>query len=408
VTDEVKRISKLVAEGKLTPEDAAELIDAFYASERMDGPDEATPPPPPGAATQGGTATATGNGTTRDPFRSIIDSIEKLTKEGADAVNWQEVSRTARTSAKKGLDVLRTGLEDISKGKVNLGWLTTQEAREVALPLTVPAGKALRVENAVGSVKIVGGFDLGSVTAQARFRGASHEEAKAKADAYTPIIEESDHLVLIRQPDVSGLHVDLEIQMPGHGNVEIRAETGDIQVLDTKGSCRINGRSGDVHVRGLNGVVEISGESGDVTVEDVVTPSLTLENKSGDLRVQRVRGNVNARTATGDVHVTEISGKTVAIESVSGDIHLDIDEPVNGGVNVRTVNGDARVTIADGSDTRVSLSTLRGSIVCGLDLEDEHRQDQRITGRLASGSGTLDISAVTGDICLEIRDAKSE
>ena len=32
--DEVQRISRLVAEGKLSPEDAADLIDAFYASDQ--------------------------------------------------------------------------------------------------------------------------------------------------------------------------------------------------------------------------------------------------------------------------------------------------------------------------------------------------------------------------------------
>ncbi|MGV3617189.1 MAG: DUF4097 family beta strand repeat-containing protein [Fimbriimonas sp.] len=403
MTDEVKRISKLVAEGKLSPEDAAELIDAFYASERAENEETSTPPPPPQEATASSNASPN-----RDPFRSIIDSIEKLTKEGAEAVNWQEVSKQARTSAKKGLDVLRSGIEDISKGKVNIGWFGQQETRDVSLPLSVPEGKSLRVENAVGSVKIVGGFDVGSATAQARFRGSSHEEAKAKADGYTPIIEESDHLILIRQPDVSGLHVDLEIQMPGHRNIEIRAESGDIQVLDTKGACRVWGRSGDVKIRGLNGVVEITGESGDISVEDVVTPSLTVENKSGDLQIQRVRGNINARTATGEVQVSGVSGKTIAIESVSGAIHLDIDEPVSGNVNVRTVNGDARVEIADGSDARVSLSTLRGSLACDVELEDAHRQEQRVTGKLGAGNGSLDVSAVTGDICLEIRDAKSE
>jgi hypothetical protein len=412
VTDEVKRISKLVAEGKLSPEDAAELIDAFYASERAENEEEAAHAASAASAHEepNGNHKATGatTGTGRDPFRSIIDSIEKLTKEGAEAVNWQEVSKQARTSAKKGLDVLRTGIEDLSKGKVNIGWLTQSESREISLPLTVPEGKTLRVENAVGSVKIVGGFEIGSATAQARLRGSSHEEAKAKADAYTPIIEESDHLVLIRQPDVSGLHVDLEIQMPGHRNVEVRAESGDVHVLDTKGAVRISGRSGDVKVRGANGVVEINGESGDVAIEDVTTPSLTLENKSGDLRIERVRGNINARTATGEVHVSASSGKTIAIESVSGSVNLDIDEPVAGNVNVRTVNGDANVSIPDGNDTRVSLSTLRGSLSCTVELEDAHKQEQRITGRLGGGTGSLDISAVTGDICLEIRDAKAE
>ena len=396
MTDEVRRISKLVAEGKLSPEDAAELIDAFYASERVE------------EAQASGSAEATAEtvGTAaKDTLKTILDAVEKLGKEGADAVNWPEVSKNMRSSAKKGFEALRHGLEDIGKGKVNLGWLQIQEAKTVTLPLSVAPGKTLRVENAAGDVRITGGHESGSVVAKASFRGQNREDAKAKADSYTPIIEESDHLVLIRQPDVSGLRVDLEIQMSGIGNVEVKADAGDVWVENTKGACRVTGRSGDISVSGLNGVVEITGESGDVTAKDISTPSLTIENKSGDLTITNVKGNLNIRSATGDVNAKGVAGKAIAVESVSGDVTLDIVEPTSGSVNVRTVSGDANIGITDGSDARISISTLRGSISTEVELKDAHKQEQRITGRLAEGVGTIDVSAVTGDICFGIRDA---
>lgn len=395
MTDEVKRISKLVAEGKLSPEDAAELIDAFYASERSDEVE----------GTDAEKHAEKVGGAAKDTLKTILDAVEKLGKEGADAVNWPEVSTNVRTSAKKGFEALKSGIEDLGKGKVNLNWLQIQETKNVTLPLAVPVGKTLRVENAAGDVTIIGGFDVGSVTAKATFRGPTREEAKAKADSYTPIIEESDHLILIRQPDVSGLRVNLEVQMNGTGNVEVRADSGDVKITGTKGQCRVTARNGDIDVKGLNGVVEIVGESGDIRVRDIVTPSLSIENKAGDLRIENVKGNLNVRTATGDVTAERVTGKTLAVESVSGDVSLDIPEPVTGSVNVRTVNGDAQVAIADGSGARVSISTLRGSISCAVELEDAHRQDQRITGHLGDGYGSIDISAVTGDICFKVRDA---
>jgi DUF4097 and DUF4098 domain-containing protein YvlB/polyhydroxyalkanoate synthesis regulator phasin len=395
VREEIKRISKLVAEGKLSPEDAADLIDAFYASEKT--AETATeekrdvPPPPP-------------TGAVKDPFKSIVDSIEKMTKEGLDAVNWPEVSKQARDSAKKGLEALKGGIDEISKGKVNLGWLTTQESREVTLPLAVPTGKTLKVENASGNVKIVGGFDVGTVTANAHFKGATLDDARAKAEAYTLIIEESDHMVLIRQPDVSGLSVDLEIQLAGSAPIELRVESGDLSVLDTRAGCRIHSRSGNLHLRGLNGPIEITADSGDISVEDSTTPSLAIENKSGDVVLRGVVGNINARTASGDVRTSASHGKVVAVESVSGDVVVDLDQPLAGNVSVRTVSGNSRIGLCDGSDARVSLSTLRGSVACSLPLEDEARAEQRITGRLGAGTGSLDVSAVTGDINLEMRD----
>lgn len=413
--DEIQRISKLVAEGRLSPEDAADLIDAFYASDRGEnGSEESTPPPPPPGATASATSEPKPNFgfgsdpvSLKDSFKSLIDSVEKLTKEGVESVNWQEVSRQARVSATKGFEVIKNSLDDISKGKVGIHWPLSNDVREISLPLSVVEGKTLRIENAVGDVKIVGGFDVGSVTAKARFRAASAEEAKQKGDAYTPIIEESDHQIVIRQPDVSGLHVDIQVNLAGHANVEVKAESGDIEVLDTRGGCRITSRQGDVKVRNLNGVIEITCSSGDVDVQDVQTPLLTLDNKSGDLKVKGLQGNLNARTASGDVDIQVVNGKTVAIESVSGDIQLDIVEPITGTVNLRTVNGDARVQIADGADARVSLSTLRGDVSCVLDLEDSQRQSQRITGRIGAGSGSIDLSAVTGDVSLNRRDASN-
>jgi len=413
--DEVRRISKLVAEGKLSPEDAADLIDAFYASERSEEYYEqatagATPPPPPGdsAAADPGRTTSTqgtATGSHRDPLRSIVESIEKLTKEGIDSVNWSEVSKHARTNAKRGFEALRSGIEEISKGKVNLGWLITSETKEITLPLILPAGKTLRVENLCGDVTIVGGKETGEVTAHAKFKGQTIEDARAKADAYAFIIEEGDHLVIIRQPDVSGLSVDIEIEMPGYAPVEVRSEAGDVVVTDTGSSCRISSRSGDVTVSGLNGVVEVTGETGNMKVTSVTTPSLALENKNGDIRVENVRGNINARTATGSIELEQVTGKTIAIESVSGDVSVDLTAPVTGTLNVRTVSGNVELSLPDGNDCRVSLSTLRGSVTCNLELVDEAKQDQRITGRLGAGSGTMDISAVTGDVSVELRDA---
>lgn len=405
--DEIKRISVLVAEGKLSPEDAADLIDAFYAADRSDyGYDDAGPQ---GEAAEADVKAeepgAKRTQANRDPLKSIVESIEKLTKDGIDSVNWGEVSKQARSSAKKGFDALKTGIEDISKGKVNLGWLFTSESKEVSLPLSLAPGKTLKVENLCGDIKIVGGAVVGSATAHARFRGQSAEDTKLKSDAYTFIIEESDHMVVIKQPDVSGLQVDLEILMPGKGPVEVRSDNGDVDVADTGGSCRIHCRSGNISVRGLDGVVEITSENGRVSVEDAVTASLAIENKNGSISIARVRGNINARTASGNLHLTSISGKTISLESVSGNVEVDLTEPVTGSLNVRTVSGNASLGIPDGSDCRVSLSTLRGNVTCGLELEDDAKQDQRITGRLGAGTGALDVSAVTGNVTVNLRDA---
>lgn len=388
--DEVRRINKLVAEGKLTPEDAADLIDAFYASEREE--QDTGPTPPPNEA----------GDSHRDPFKALIDQIEKLTKEGRDSVDWQEFSKHARDGARKGIEFLKSGIDDLSKGKVNL--FGNHETKEVNLPLTVAEGKLLKVENLCGDVRIVGGSPSGTATAKARFRGANLEDARKKAAEYTLIIEESEHQVLIRQPDVSGLEVDLDLQIAGHANVEIRSQRGDVDVKDTGMGCRVTGRSGDISLTGLNGAVEISSESGDIKVKRCDGSGLGIENKSGNISIESATSNVNVRSSSGDITLDQVSGKVVAVEAVSGDVKVDLTQPVTGSVSIRTVSGDASVAIADGSDCRVSLSALRGDVSCEVELSDEAKTQRQLTGKLGSGAGTLDVSAVTGNVSLMLRD----
>ncbi|MCW5941017.1 MAG: DUF4097 family beta strand repeat protein [Fimbriimonadaceae bacterium] len=415
VKDEIRKITNLVKEGKLSPEDAAELIEAFtkaggakpnadangHAAPIPEPPpmveEPSVPPPPPveeptcesgNETREPGTADPD-----KDPLRSIIDTIQKQFEN----VPWDELSKAAKDAAKG----VKAEIEKIAKG--NWGLFSSQETKEIELPLTIE-GKTLRIENPTGTVRVAGKQAVGRVKATARIRGRDAEDAKKKAEAYTLVVEESDSLVLIRQPDMGGLSVDLDVWVTSDTPVEIKTQSGDVSVTDTGGSLKANGQSGDVRVKGLNGPIEINLHSGDLEIVDVKSPTLSIENKTGDILLKNVDANVNARSASGLFSMRNCTGKTVSIESVSGNVFLDLAQAVSGSVSVRTVNGNATVTVEDGSDCRVSLSTLRGSVSCDLELKDDSRVDQRVTGRLGDGSGSIDVSAVNGDIVLRQRD----
>jgi len=395
---------RLVQEGKLSPEDAAEVIDAFQSAEAQDqhngeaaGPAERPgepkmPPPPPPPPHEAGDA--------RDPFRSFVDTMENLGKEVSQNVNWHEVARQVREGARKGVEELKSGLTELKQGKVGFGWFAAYDTKEVSLPLGDVKAKALRVENPCGDVKVSGGFAENSICARARVRGATVEEANEKAMEYTVIVEESDHEILVRQPDVTGLEVDLVVQVATASQVDVKTSRGDVSILDTGGGCRVANASGDIKLRGLNGVIEVVTQNGDLDIDDSTTPSLTIENKTGDISVKHVNGNINARSASGDVVLDSVAGRTISVESVNGDVRVHLTEPVVGSVNIRTVNGDASLAIPLESNCRVCLSTLRGDVSSSLPLTDEARMEQRITGRLGEGVGSIDVSAVNGDVSL--------
>jgi hypothetical protein len=381
---------KLVQEGKLSPDDAAELIDAFATGDHPEeGQAAHTPPPPPPGAE--GPPPPPHDGVSKEPFKSFVDAMEKLGKEMKE-VNWNDIAKQVREGAAKGVEGLRQGVDKIKDGR--WGW-GGREEKQVTLPLSVPEGKTLRIENSSGDVKVVHTAGLGSIRADASFRGTDTQDALDKAERYTLILEESDSVVLVRQPDVSGLSVDLYIEVSEKVPVSVHCDSGDIKIENTGSSCKVQSRSGDVSLRGLDGPIDVNLMLGDMKLEDSKSPSINVENKSGDLAFRRVSGNMNVRTANGDISVTDASCKTVSLESVSGDISLSLSEPVAGTINIRTVNGDARVNVPSSSDCRVTLSTLRGDVSCSMELEDMAKAEQRITGKLGDG---------TGDVSLGVRD----
>jgi len=407
VKEEIRRIMNLVKEGKLSPEDAAELIDAFTTS---DSGEEAHAEN--GAAQRAkesdesdktDASEKSDEAAPKDPFKTFVDFMENIGKEVTQKVDWNDVAQKVRESSIKGMEALKKGVEQIKEGKGNWTWFSAYESREMILPLSVPEGKTLRIENPCGDVRLKGSAEKGEIHAQLKVRGGDETQARENADAFTLLVEESDHQVLIRQHDVPGIELDLDIKVLGTVNVEVRNASGDVELNDV-GSCKVQSQAGDVLIRRANGLIEITCQSGDVAVEDSTTPSLTLESKSGDVSIKSVTGNISMRTASGDVSLLECSGKTISIESVSGDVSVDISEPVSGTVNVRTVNGEPVVAIADGSDCRVSLSTLRGDVLCDIDLEDEARLEQHVTGTLGKGTGSIDVSAVNGNVTMKLRE----
>ncbi|RYG34436.1 hypothetical protein EON81_15545 [bacterium] len=405
--EEIKRINQLVADGKLSPEDAADLIEAFYAGQaaRAEAAEPTTPPPPPPVEPpkfeeEPPIDISIDEEKIKESVRGFVSSVERLIKEGKDSDTY----RQAKDAAKKGVDTLRQGIEDLSQGKVTLGTiLNGSAAQESRVELDLKPGQTLRVENCCGGVRVTGGHGTSSVVARAQFRASSPQEAKERAASFELAIEETDHLLLVRQSDVVGLQLDLEINVSENIPVEVRVEQGAVIIADTASSARVSSRLGEVALSGLNGVVEVNNDNGSVRISKTESPSLTVESKSGDVFLSEVSGTINARTASGDIAVESSHGKVISLESVSGDVRVDLDTPPTGNVNVRTVSGQATVLVCEGGDVRVSLSTLRGQVVSELPLIDEATTPQRVTGRLGDGKGSIDVSAVTGDVSLTRR-----
>ena len=394
--EQVLRILRMVEEGRVSPEDAYDLMDAFIdfeTSETTNGATAGAPPPPPGETQK----------TPEEPFKKFVDSFEKLTKETIGGVDWNKVAGQVKTATKKGVEQLRESVDQISKGEFKMPWFGPSETRTVELPLQIEAGKTLRLERTHGDVKFIGGEAVGSLRATVTVRGSDKDDAQRKAEQWTPVIEENGNGLVIKQAPNS-MEEDLEIFVPRGVNLDIHVEHGDISCRDTHGTLRVDSRSGDLDAGDLTGSVEIISMAGDVRLRNAHDARVDVENKSGDILLLNIDGSISVRSSNGDVRLKDVGGTSVGVETVSGDIDLDMKDPIDGSVNLRTVSGDVLIDLASGSNARVMLASLSGSVSSRIQLDDEQRTEERITGKIGTGEGTVDASAVSGDVRLSWRE----
>lgn len=409
--EEIARITKLVAEGKLSPDQAAELIDAFTADARATqeptfdeepAPQAETVPPGPQAGTIPPRQNAgTIEGEVKDAFRSVVEQIERLGKE-AQEVDWKGVADKARNEAKRGFQGLRGGIEDLTKGKLdlgnlNLGALFNEATREVELPFTLPAGKPLRIENECGDIEVTGGDVLAEVRASVRIRAANVEEARRLVSLYTLAVEESDGSVTIRQPHQPGLTVRLVVTLPEASLVEARADTGDVTLRETRGAARVTTRTGRITVHGCEGAVEARSETGVVTLSHISAP-VTAETRSASIVLEGIRGDLKVATASGNVNARGFAGGGASVEAVAGNVAVEFIEPPEHSVELSTVSGNVLVGLPGTGSYNVVLSALRGEVRTDLPLEELQRTPQKVTGRIGEGATRISASSVAGNV----------
>lgn len=401
----IEKILNLVAEGKISAAEGMDLIEKMKApgnpppaaaqnfGTHAESGNEAPPPPPPSEHEAASSA--------KDPVAGFFESVERFAKDVAESVKWDELSQQLKDGAKKSIDLLKVKIDQARENGFDFGSMFSENhVKTVELPLHVEDGKVLKIHNPTGNVTITSGAQLGSVTAVAKFRAANEAEAKEKGDRYNLILEESDRAVEIRQPDISGLMVDLTIQLSSPTPIEVHSSAGKVKIVETGKSVKVTGSAGNIQVSGADGVIEITTSSGNIQLSGSKSDIATLENKSGDIVVTSLSGGLNCRSASGNVIVTDSGLQTMAIEAVSGNVKVDLNAPVMGNFTIRTVHGNTEMAIPDGNDCRVALATLSGTVQSVVELQDRVDQDQRISGSLGSGNGSLDISAVSGNVSL--------
>jgi|GEM_PF-897953 len=431
--DEIKRIITMVEEGKISSADATELIEAIEESDSQEATRRASAPygdpptnesePIDSSQNQVGADTSSENARTepqsnahdsnqssrpdhdakqgdgtagKDPFRALIDVIEGFGKEASQSVDWQEITQKVRSATKQGLDTVRDVVKEVGEGSFR--FMVPGEHREIELPLSIPDGKKLRVENFSGSIHLQGDAEICEVVARADFKSDRNDpDAKSRADNYVLTIEESESEVVIKQPFLENASISLEIRVPKAIDAELKTESSAITVHEVnhlKATCR----SGSVSVIHVLGSVDIGNISGSIRVAESFGQFVNLDSKSGSISLEGANGTVSLKTTSGSIEARGITSRAIGLDTVSGSLSLSMIGPSEGTTNLRSVSGNIAIILPDAANCAVSLSSISGKVACDIPLENRADEGKRLTGVVGTGEGKLDCSSVSGSV----------
>ncbi len=202
------------------------------------------------------------------------------------------------------------------------------------------------------------------------------------------------------------------------GNAGLRSKSGNVQTERTEGDLRLNTLSGDVKLADAKGSLSCETKSGDVAFDQVEGPlkALTLsgsvegssvdgdvsaESKSGDIRLSDCRGRIHAKALSGDVEMRGMVSPDVSAQAISGDLDIELHLEEDGQVALRTTDGDIALKLPDSAKAHVTAKTLSGVITCELPLTALEQDKKHVQGILNEDRGRVVVSATSGDIVLQ-------
>jgi DUF4097 and DUF4098 domain-containing protein YvlB len=209
--------------------------------------------------------------------------------------------------------------------------------------------------------------------------------------------------VVVPEHDVtSGDGSTLSIRVPAASRVEIKGVSADTRVSKV-GALEVRSVSGDLRVKDVPGELSIKSVSGDVTIDNSGGQA-AIKSVSGDMKLALGSRALELSTVSGDLEVTLGEFDRLALNGVSGDLQLHGTLAPAGHVEIKSVSGDCALHLSGKVDARLSIRTGPGGEIVN-DLSDAAPEEefpamQRLDATLGEGTGSIEISTVSGSILL--------
>jgi len=157
-------------------------------------------------------------------------------------------------------------------------------------------------------------------------------------------------------------------------------------------------------VAGISSSLSAKSVSGDLTL-DGVTGTVDATTVSGDLEARGLDGEIAFNSVTGGLTLASSSVRQLAAKTVSGQVTADIELHDGGGLRVATVSGEVAVRLPGCSSVQIDLKSTSGRVHSTFDgmLASDGPGPASVTGTVGSGSASLSVASMSGDVTLLAR-----
>jgi DUF4097 and DUF4098 domain-containing protein YvlB len=409
--DDVMRVLQMLQDGKISAQEAEDLISALRGE-----PKGATPPRTDAKPDESGSGT---DKAPKSPKPNRIDISEfgdslfkTVSQFQPDKIIRQVQSRirSASRAVTHGTTTLNERVRAWSDGPdtrpLNPGALPEhREAHESEHHLDPSA--IVTIENPLGDVHLAGAdVDIATVRVRKHVWAGRAEDLKALAQRMDVNIHGTDSRLDVKVDAPEGYRdgtVDIEVSLPRAVAVRASARFGEIHISDLRARAEAATTSGNIRIRDVAADVRAETAGGELTLERIEGQA-TVASLSGEIHAREIRRGLFANATSGDVTVESVEGGHVECISVSGDVtatHVGTLAPLD--INVESVSGDAVLTDAQGN---IALKVVSGDVTA-TGISATRLQAQTVSGDVSISlrepfSGTMNAGTLSGDVTIAL------
>ena len=220
-----------------------------------------------------------------------------------------------------------------------------------------------------------------------------------------------EHVSELEVPKAAQLKInvnggDLTIQGNGQeASMRFVAPNAASQITTQDGVILVSSAGDDVVVEVPENVasIEIAQNGGDLVVGKLEA-GVTAKVAGGDMVISEVTGEILASVEGGDARLTGIRSTAVEVQANGGDTHLSMPSPVNEGSVILSSSDDISLELPSDSQCEISAAA-GGDIEHSLPADATEiieERDNYLSAKVNGGGAEITLSANSGDIKIGI------